>query len=101
MMADHPISVVPTLQRLADFSLRLKDTSHYVRQAATLPKPPPNPSVNDVRLLIYSGSFDLNCNMLGTLHTLEVNLWRNRPWTHAERSLWKFGNDVAGRSNIT
>jgi hypothetical protein len=31
-----------------------------------------------IRVLLYSGEFDLNCNTLGTLHTLEANKWRNK-----------------------
>jgi hypothetical protein len=31
-----------------------------------------------IRVLLYSGEFDLNCNTLGTLHTLEANQWRNK-----------------------
>jgi cell division protein FtsN len=31
-----------------------------------------------IRVLLYSGEFDLNCNTLGTLHTLEANRWRNK-----------------------
>lgn len=26
----------------------------------------------------HSGELDLNCNTLGTLHTLEANQWRNK-----------------------
>lgn len=31
-----------------------------------------------IRVLLYSGEFDLNCNTLGVLHTLEANRWRNK-----------------------
>ena len=33
---------------------------------------------HSIRVLLYSGEFDLNCNTLGTLHTLEANTWRNK-----------------------
>ena len=48
------------------------------------------------RVLLYSGERDLNTNFLGTLHTLESQLWMNRPWSSATRSLWRFEGDVAG-----
>ena len=69
MDADHPISTVPTLQYLIE---------------------------NNLHVLLYSAEFDLNCNTLGTLHTLESNRWRNKVWSKAERSLWKSQGDVAG-----
>jgi carboxypeptidase C (cathepsin A) len=59
---DHPLTVVPTLQFLID---------------------------TDVKLLLYSGEFDLNVNSLGTLHVLEANKWRGHNWNEAERSLWR------------
>jgi hypothetical protein len=31
-----------------------------------------------LRILLYSGEFDLNCNTLGTLHTLEHQHWRRQ-----------------------
>lgn len=68
MLADHPISAVPALK--------------YVSQR--------------IRLLLYNGEFDLNCNFLGVLHTLEANEWGGVPWKQATRSLWKYGGDVAG-----
>ena len=58
MTADHPTSMVPTLQHIA---------------------------LHGVRVLLYSGEFDLNCNTLGTLHTLEANHWRGQPWDRAHR----------------
>lgn len=58
MNADHPTTLVPTLQHLAN---------------------------QGVRVLLYSGEFDLICNTLGTLHTLEANRWRGRSWDTAER----------------
>lgn len=54
-----------------------------------------------IRVLVYSGEFDLNCNFLGTQHVLETNEWLGRSWATAERALWRVGNDVAGEySNI-
>jgi len=76
MVADHPISVVSNLQYLISSSLD-----------------------QPLRVLLYSGEFDLNCNTLGTLHTLEANYWRDgRPWATAERSLWRHagGEEVSG-----
>jgi len=58
MTADHPTSMVPTLQHLA---------------------------ASGVRVMLYSGEFDLNCNTLGTLHTLEANKWRGKHWSSAKR----------------
>ena len=53
--------------------------------------------VKHIRVLLYSGEFDLNTNFLGTLHVLEGHHWyEDRRWTTASRSLWKFGSDVAG-----
>ena len=31
-----------------------------------------------IRVLLYSGEFDLNCNTLGVLHVLESNTWLGR-----------------------
>ena len=53
-----------------------------------------------LRVLIYNGEFDLNCNFLGTQHTLERNLWgknRNLEWKDAHRSLWVVEGNVAGK----
>lgn len=69
MQADHPVSVVSILQFLSDFS------SHYPLDAREISL---SPTKANLRILLYSGEFDLNCNTLGTLHTLEANLWRNR-----------------------
>ena len=71
MSADHPISAVGTFQYLL---------------------------THDIHIMLYSGEFDLNCNTLGTLHTLEDNKWRGKSWTSANRSLWKVQNDVAGNT---
>lgn len=49
--------------------------------------------------MLYNGEFDLNCNFLGTQHTLERNLWgRNKDmaWKEAKRSLWMVDGDGAG-----
>eukprot|EP01038_Epipyxis_sp_PR26KG_P004454 gene4454-6299_t len=69
MTADHPVTAVPTLKYLTE---------------------------NGIRVMLYSGEFDMNCNTLGTLHTLEANHWLGQPWSHAKRYLWKFNGDVAG-----
>lgn len=94
MENDHPVSAVPTLQFLADFSAHKRnsyDPPHlHGRSLKHLQ--------GHLRVLLYSGEFDLNCNTLGTLHTLEANFWRQRAWQSAERSLWKFEGDVAGNS---
>eukprot|EP01041_Mallomonas_annulata_P003654 gene3654-7281_t len=68
MDVDHPTTTVPALQFIAKY----------------------------IRVLLYSGESDFNCNTLGTLHTLEANNWLGRPWNTANRSLWKFANDVGG-----
>ncbi len=52
MLADHPISAVSTIQFLVNN--------------------------NYLRVMLYNGEFDLNCNVLGILHTLEDNFWRGR-----------------------
>ena len=66
MNADHPVSAVPVLQFLTDFSTHYKvDKKH-------------DKSHNNIRILLYSGEFDINSNTLGTLHTLEANVWRKR-----------------------
>lgn len=52
--------------------------------------------INRIRVLLYSGEADLNCNTLGTLHTLEANAWLGTPWSCATRALWRFDGDVAG-----
>lgn len=98
MSKDHPITAVPVLQFLADFTTSFNTDVEDPRQA----RPPPmkrriiNGDNNHLKILLYSGEFDLNCNTLGTLHTLEHNTWRKKNWNEAERSLWRFENDVAG-----
>lgn len=52
--------------------------------------------VTKIKVLLYSGEFDLNCNTLGTLHVLEAHSWNEMRWNSASRSLWKYNNDVAG-----
>jgi hypothetical protein len=34
--------------------------------------------IQHIRVMLYSGEFDLNCNTLGTIHTLEAGIWSNR-----------------------
>lgn len=72
MRHDHPTSSVPAIKYTSDH----------------------------IRVLLYNGEYDLNCNFLGTQHTLERNLWgrdRNIPWSHAKRALWEVDGDVAGQ----
>ncbi len=71
----------------------------------------------------YGSHGDLPCVIVllftGILHSLEDNIWRNRcdkshlyycsavsyfvciavcrPWSYADRSLWRFNGDVAGK----
>ncbi len=52
--------------------------------------------VTKIKVLLYSGEFDLNCNTLGTLHVLEAHSWNQKRWNSASRGLWKYKNDVAG-----
>lgn len=37
----------------------------------------------------------MNTCFLGTVHTLEHHTWNGKQWDDAERSLWKYNNDVA------
>lgn len=72
MIGDHPTSAVPAIRYVA----------------------------NHIRVLLYNGEFDLNCNFLGTQHTLERNLWgsqADKEWSNAERSLWFVNGDIAGQ----
>jgi carboxypeptidase C (cathepsin A) len=74
MVADRPTSAVPALQSIAR---------------------------DNIRVLLYSGEFDMNVNFIGTQHVLEKNLWLGRDWASAERSLYRFKDNVAGEySNI-
>lgn len=73
MSRDHPTSAVPVLQFLSDFSIRYPQF-----QTAAINEVTKNHAKNALKLLLYSGEFDLNCNTLGTLHTLEANYWRHR-----------------------
>lgn len=101
MGRDHPTSAVPTLQFLVDFSQHQPngfDPRHISTRTASK-----DVFINKmkqveghIRILMYSGEFDLNTNFLGTLHTLEANYWRKRAWATAERALWKYNNEVAG-----
>lgn len=89
MSADHPVSVVPILQFLSDFSLHYplepeiddddeKEENEMRRKEGGGGGGRRQNFDSSLRILLYSGEFDLNCNTLGTLHTLEANLWRNR-----------------------
>lgn len=124
MRADHPVTIVPTLQFLSEAPgvfVGGKDCSLIALQdEAAAPK-----LGSSVRTLLYSGEFDINCNTLGTLHTLEANKWLGRSvlltpilllqlywrlcnhpivysycigraWNEAARSLWVVDDDVAG-----
>lgn len=131
MKHDHPVSAVPVLQFLVDFG-RHFDTDVDRAAAKSLraagPSSPPSTrrllakhrmrgDNTHLRVMLYSGEFDLNCNTLGTLHTLEHNWWRGRyvalsparvavfigldvayrPWEEAERGLWRTEDgDVGG-----
>ncbi|CAE7760255.1 unnamed protein product, partial [Symbiodinium microadriaticum] len=68
MRRDHPVSVIPALKDI---------TKH-------------------IRVLLYSGEFDLNCNFIGTLNTLEDNLWDGRQWKEASRALYVVDGDGRG-----
>lgn len=51
-------------------------------------------------MLLYNGEFDLNCNFLGTQHTLEKSLWgknSDEDWKEAQRALWVVDDEVAGQ----
>lgn len=118
MSGDHPISAVPVLQFLVDYSTPFRTdvdraldrakkaatttstatTATHLRSAemdtvagdivsqgisAQVASSPPQRRVlrgddKNLRVLLYSGEFDLNCNTLGTQHTLENNWWRGR-----------------------
>lgn len=77
MRKDHPVSAVPALQEVTKHIRSLfcmSDTIYnndciYMYVAMV---------VMFARVLLYNGEFDLNCNFLGTLHTLEDNLWEGR-----------------------
>jgi len=73
MGRDHPTSAVPVLQYLIDFTTR-----YPAFQTPTINEATKNHAKNALKILLYSGEFDLNCNTLGTLHTLEANFWRNK-----------------------
>jgi hypothetical protein len=52
---------------------------------------------SSIKVLLYSGEFDLNTNLLGTMRVLEQNKWNGgHSWSSAVRSLWLYGGDVAG-----
>jgi hypothetical protein len=111
MKHDHPVSAVPVLQFLVDFQSRFdtdvdvaikKSRSKSLRQLESssrqlLTKHRMRGENTHLRVMLYSGELDLNCNTLGTLHTLEHNSWRKRNWEDADRGLWKTeNNEVAG-----
>jgi len=73
---------------------RINDDMNYDRPASNVPAL--QHLAKHIRVLLYSGEFDLNCNTLGTLHTLEANTWLGRQWSEAKRGLWKFNGDVSG-----
>ena len=52
-----------------------------------------------VRVLLYSGIDDVNCNFMGTEAVLSNHLWLHRDWSEASRGLWKVDHDghVAGQ----
>lgn len=92
MKHDHPVSAVPVLQFLVDFQSRFdtdvdvaikKSRSKSLRQLESssrqlLTKHRMRGENTHLRVMLYSGELDLNCNTLGTLHTLEHNSWRKR-----------------------
>ena len=49
-----------------------------------------------IRVLLYSGEFDINTNLLGTLKVLQKNEWVGQNFNTAKRGLWKFNGDGAG-----
>jgi hypothetical protein len=111
MQDDHPVSVVPNIQFLIDSTPvvvpRATSTAASLVSSSVAPASASASAVlgsvsasHAIRVMLYSGEFDLNCNTLGTLHTLEANKWRNRHWSSADRSLWKVGDDVAGELRV-
>ncbi len=101
MKNDHPVSAVPVLQFLVDFESRFdtdvdRSNKKQAKQDAKLgaesvlrsQQQPEHRALltkhrmrgdnKHLRVMLYSGEFDLNCNTLGTLHTLEHNWWRGR-----------------------
>jgi len=97
MTFDHPVTVVPQLQFLtqkapstttttppsitstAGTKLRGPTTTSTTHSTTTaISTTPADPLSHAIRVLLYSGEFDLNTNTLGTLHTLEANRWRGK-----------------------
>lgn len=92
MKHDHPVSAVPVLQFLVDFGHRFDtDVDRAAGKSLRVAAPSSPPATRrllakrrmrgdhaHLRVMLYSGEFDLNCNTLGTLHTLEHNWWRGR-----------------------
>lgn len=98
MRKDFPTSTVPVLQFLSDFTSPFRTDVEKSRYSASNSRNNLRKisGKDHIRVLLYSGEFDMNCNTLGTLHTLEANKWRNKYWEEADRSLWVYGKDVAG-----
>lgn len=89
MKHDHPVSAVPVLQFLVDFGHRFDtDVDRAETKSLRVTTLPSSRRLltkrrmcgdsTHLRVMLYSGEFDLNCNTLGTLHTLEHNWWRGR-----------------------
>lgn len=100
MKHDHPVSAVPVLQFLVNFQERFdtdvdrtgsKSLRNRLSTISEMSAPISSLSSRQLltkhrirgenrhlRVMLYSGEFDLNCNTLGTLHTLEHNWWRHR-----------------------
>lgn len=49
-----------------------------------------------IKVMLYSGELDLNCNIVGTLAVLEANHWLGTNFNTATRGLWRNNGDVAG-----
>jgi carboxypeptidase C (cathepsin A) len=49
-----------------------------------------------IRVMLYSGELDLNCNTVGTLSVLQTNTWLGKTFDTASRGLWWNDGDVAG-----
>lgn len=49
-----------------------------------------------IKVILYSGELDLNCNTIGTLSVLQTNSWLGQAFDKATRGLWWNNGDVAG-----
>lgn len=98
MTYDHPVTVVPQLQFLTQktpspsasgassfsstgagaVSAQLRGAPTTTSNTAAAITTDGEPLSHAIRVLLYSGEFDLNTNTLGTLHTLEANRWRGK-----------------------